>query len=371
MGLVDRFFPDTQKITLSDIIRITGGTCVEEAANKNGTEFKSIKSLGSAGNEDLSFISSNRFIEAVRSSGARGCLLTERMVDSVPDHMVKIVVKDVFYAVKLIMEHLFAEQMAEKYDMSLYVNDTTTYARDQYDDKGRWISSMACIGRDVKLGNGVSIGPNVIIGDGVELGDKVRICANSVVGRNVKLGDNSTVNSGSVIEFTVAGNNFTSGSGSVIGGNGFKIIPSDTNNLTTYDVLMHVGGVSIGDNFTCFDQCVINRGTLDDTELGSNCVIGNSVVIAHNSFIGDSSCIICGSTIAGGTRLMGKNILSGESRCCDGAVIGEGAQVLYGAVVSGPVERGSRVIGCPAVPISTEQGKAILREFIAARKRGL
>ena len=55
----------------------------------------------------------------------------------------------------------------------------------------------------------------------------------------------------------------------------------------------HIGRVLIEDNVEIASGCTIDRGSVDETEIGKNTYLDNQVHIAHNVKIG-SNCMIAG-----------------------------------------------------------------------------
>ena len=68
------------------------------------------------------------------------------------------------------------------------------------------------------------------------------------------------------------------------------------------------GTVIIGNDTEIGSNTSIDRGTLDDTIIGTNCIIDNLVHIAHNCVIGDHTCI-CGTVGMAGSVKIGKYVI--------------------------------------------------------------
>jgi len=69
----------------------------------------------------------------------------------------------------------------------------------------------------------------------------------------------------------------------------------------------HVGGVSIGNNVDIYPGTTINRGTVNDTVIGSGTKIDHKCHIGHNSRIGEN-CIICAGVIICGSVVIGDGV---------------------------------------------------------------
>ena len=70
---------------------------------------------------------------------------------------------------------------------------------------------------------------------------------------------------------------------------GFGFIPINKRNIK----FPHIGKVIIEDDVEIATACTIDRGSIDDTQIGKNTYLDNQVHIAHNVKIG-SNCMIAG-----------------------------------------------------------------------------
>ena len=142
-----------------------------------------------------------------------------------------------------------------------------------------WVNPNALIGEGTKIGRfcvieeGVKIGKNCIINDYVTL----------MYG--VEIGDHSIIQSRSMLG--------SDGFGYAMGPEGQKYIPQ-------------VGSLKIGAKTTLSHFSTVDRGALNDTEIGSSCSLSTKVHIPHNLTIGDHAVILHRFVAAGSTHI-GKN----------------------------------------------------------------
>jgi UDP-3-O-[3-hydroxymyristoyl] glucosamine N-acyltransferase len=86
--------------------------------------------------------------------------------------------------------------------------------------------------------------------------------------------------------------------------------------------------VRIGDDVEIGANCAIDRGALDDTEIGDGVKIDNLVQVGHNVRVGAHTVIagcvgIAGSATIGARCMIGGGVgVSGHIAICDGAIIG-------------------------------------------------
>lgn len=194
------------------------------------------------------------------------------------------------------------------------------------------IHPTAIIAPSATIGQNSSIGAYSIIGNDVQIGNECIVMDHCVI-NNAKVGDNSIVHSGVKI-----GN---AGLGSYLDENGnFHDFP-------------HFGEVIIGNNVVVQDNAVINRGTLNDTEINDNTRIGPLTSIAHGAKIGKSCFISQSVTIAGSASIGDYVKVWGNASIRDGIAVSENSVVGMGAVVTKNIPSGETWAGNPAKPLKT------------------
>lgn len=209
------------------------------------------------------------------------------------------------------------------------------------------IHSTAVVGRNVKLGERISIGPFVVIDDDAELGDDVVVLALSYIGSRSRLGRGSFVYPNvTVREDIVVGERVIIHSGAVIGSDGFGFARDGE----AYQKIPQVGNVEIGDDVEIGANVTIDRATTGTTSIGRGTKIDNLVQIAHNVVIGENCIIVAQVGISGSTEV-GKNVtLAGQVGIVGHIKIGDKAMVGSQAGVTKSVAAGARVSGYPAAP---------------------
>lgn len=161
------------------------------------------------------------------------------------------------------------------------------------------IHATAVIGKNVTLGNGVVIGANCYVGDDCIIGDATVLKPNVVIYHGVTLGKRCIIHSGAVI-----------------GSDGFGYAIDEQNNWVK---MPHLGGVVVGDDVEIGSNTSIDRGMIDDTEIGDRVIIDNLVQIGHNVVIGNNTAI-AGCVGIAGSSVIGKYCLIGGASSIAGHI---------------------------------------------------
>jgi UDP-3-O-[3-hydroxymyristoyl] glucosamine N-acyltransferase len=209
------------------------------------------------------------------------------------------------------------------------------------------VHATAVIGRGVRLGTDVTIGPHVHVGEGAVLGDRATIDANCVIGAGVSLGDDVHVFPGvSVYSGAVLGNRVAIHANAVIGSDGFGYVFKNGR----HEKIPHVGRCILEDDVEVGAGTTIDRGSIDDTVIGAGTKIDNLVMIAHNVRIGRLCLIAAQAGIAGSVRIEDGVIIGGQAGFQGHHTVGKGARIGGQSGVFGDVPPGETWSGYPARP---------------------
>lgn len=195
------------------------------------------------------------------------------------------------------------------------------------DDFFKEMGLHTVIEKSAKLGNNVYIGNNCYIGSNVTIGDDTRIYHNAVIHENVIIGNNCCLKSGVVI-----------------GQDGYGYSEEDGR----YIKMPHLGSVIIGDNVDIGANTCIDRGTIDDTVIGSGSKIDNLCHIAHNVQIGKNVMVVAGTVICGSAIIEDAAYLAPGAIVRNQITIEEGSLVGMGSVVTKRTDSQHVYLGMPA-----------------------
>jgi UDP-3-O-[3-hydroxymyristoyl] glucosamine N-acyltransferase len=138
-------------------------------------------------------------------------------------------------------------------------------------------------------------------------------------------------------------------SGAVIGADGFGYVFGEGRHWK----FPQLGVVEIGDDVEIGANTTVDRGSLDNTRIGSGVKLDNLVQVAHNVQIGEQTVIASQTGISGSSNIGRRAIIGGQvgigerGRLEDGAVVGGQSGVLSGKIV----RKGQTVWGTPCRPL--------------------
>ena len=272
----------------------------------------------------MSFFDSIKYKSHAKNTKALYCITTLKLEKYLPPSTEKIIVKNVLFELAKVLKKIYPDADTDYPDLSLKLASKSKY-------------------KSVKFGNNVLVGKNVRIGKNTVIG------ANSIIEHGVILGDNCVIGSQVILKNSILGNNVVIQDSCKIGLKGFGFIPIKDKNLK----FPHIGKVIINDNVEIASSCTIDRGSVDDTEIGKNTYLDNQVHIAHNVKIG-SNCMIAGQVGFAGSSVIGNNVsIGGQAGISGHLKIGNNVKIGGGSGVVKDIQDNEIVMGYPAVPIKS------------------
>jgi UDP-3-O-[3-hydroxymyristoyl] glucosamine N-acyltransferase len=281
-----------------------------------------IQPLVRAKKNDITFYDSLKYKDAAKLTKASYCITTSKLKDHLPLNCEKIIVPNVLYALADIAKKLYP------------------FADIDYPD-------LACKKKILSKYKGVKFGNNVLVGKNVKIGKNSYIGNNTIIESNVSLGNNCVIGSQVVIKNSLIGDNVVIQDGCKIGLKGFGFIPLNGKNIK----FPHIGKVIIGNNIEIAASCTIDRGSIDDTEIGDNTYLDNQVHVAHNVKIG-KNCMIAGQVGFAGSSTIGDNVsIGGQAGISGHLKIGNNVKIAGGSGVIKDIDDNTVVMGYPAIPL--------------------
>jgi UDP-3-O-[3-hydroxymyristoyl] glucosamine N-acyltransferase len=310
-------------LTAADVARLVNGVV---APNDDAERVvRRIAPLDRAGPEELTFYASPRYAEAFARCGAGAVLVAPELAEAPgAPGATRIVVAKPHEALLAVIPALY-----------------------QPPPRTPGIHHTAILGRGVRLGVDVSVGPYVVLGDGAALDDRVTVDAHCVVGAGVALGTDSHLYPGvTLYPGTTVGKRVTLHSGVRLGSDGFGYVYADG----AHQKIPHVGRCIIGDDVEIGANTTIDRGSVDDTVIGAGTKIDNLVHLGHNVRVGRLCLIMAQVGVAGSSTIEDGAILAGQVGVGGHMTVGRGARVGGQGGVTADVPAGATYSGYPARP---------------------
>ncbi len=310
--------------TAAELARLLGG---ELRAGSPETPVSGVGSLAEAGEGDAAFFAHPKYLAALRCSRASVVLVPREFPATVPLTCAIIAVDNPSGAFARLVERFTPPPVPVM----------------------AGVAGSAVLGRGVRLGVEVSVGPYAVIEDDVELGDRVVIGAHTFVGTGTMIGDDTRLYPHvTVRERCRLGRRIILHPGVVIGGDGFGFETREGRHVK----IPQTGTVQIDDDVEIGANSTVDRARFGRTHIGEGTKIDNLVQVAHNVVIGPH-CILCSQAgISGSTRLGKYVTLAGQAGLVGHIEMGDGATAGAKAGVSKDVPANTVVFGYPAEPLA-------------------
>jgi len=306
------------KKTLQEIAGLIGAKVVGDSK----VVITGISGIRDAQKGDLAFIGNPKYSKFIEGTKASAVVVSENIKDS---HIPLIIAENPSLAISKIA--------------------TLFYSSDKAYHKG--IHPSAIIGKDVVLGDAVSIGAYVVVEEGAKIGDRTVILPLSYIGFDSTIGQDCVIHSNvSIREKTIIKNRVIIHNGTVIGSDGFgyEKVGKVHQKISQLGIVLIEDDVEIGANVT------IDRARLDKTTIGRGTKIDNLVQIAHNVRIGENCIIVAQAGISGSTEIGNDVVIAGQAGIAGHLEIGDGAIVGAQGGVTKSIPANTFVSGYPARP---------------------
>lgn len=314
----DRFFESLSPATLQDLAALTGAALSGGDAE---CRIARVATLARAGADSVTFLTDRRHADALDSSDAGACFLTEDLKDCAPPTIAALVTPSPHAA--------YAAAARRLHRPKFHPVDTPN------------------IHPEAEVEDGVEVEAGVTIGPGAAVGRGTRLCAGAAIGPGVMLGRNCYVGPNATVGYALIGDGVSIYAGAVIGEAGFGATAGDRGVID----VPQLGRVILQDGVTIGANSCVDRGAYDDTVVGENTKIDNLVQIAHNVIIGRNCVLASQCGISGSVTIGDGCMLGGRVGVADHINIGAGARLAAATGVIGDVKPGEVLGGTPARPV--------------------
>ena len=256
-----------------------------------------LASLGSAGSQQLSFVSDSKYLPQLLQTDAGAVIVAQELAGQCP------------------ADFLLSENPYLSFALASQLFDNAPRP-------APGIHPSATVSPDSRVDPSATLGPNTVIESGAYIGPGVILDAGVYIGRDSRVGAGSRIFPGTVLYHDVhLGENCLIQGQAVLGSDGFGYAP----NGNEWEKICQLGGVRIGDRVEIGAGSTIDRGALEHTVIEDGVIIDNQVHIAHNCSIGKNTsiaacCAMAGSTKIGANCTFGGMVgLAGHLVICDNA----------------------------------------------------
>lgn len=286
-----------------------------------GIVIRGVNSLDRARSDEISFVSSKRWLSLAKNSSA-GALITSTTEGLRGRNL--LIVDEPYIALAVIA--------------NLFISSFRPQAG---------ISPLAFVHDTAEVGEGVAIMPFVYIGEGSVVGKGCVLYPHVSVGRNVKIGDETILYSGVVIyDNCEIGRRCVIHAGTIIGADGFGF----ARDKEGWVKIPQAGRVIIEDEVEIGACVAIDRAVFGETRIGRGTKIDNLVQVGHNVKVGKSCAIVSQTGISGSVEIGDDVMIGGQTGIVGHIRIGTRARIGAKSGVHRDVKDGEDVSGIPVLP---------------------
>jgi len=278
-------------------------------------EITGLHTLSEASESELSFFNSAKYADELPHTKAAAVLIEEKYAHLLPTHTIALVTDEPYLKLALASK-LFAHKI----------------------ESG---------GEKPSIGNGCDIDSRASFGKNVMLGDNVTILAGCYIGDNTTIGSGTLLHPNVSIYYdTKIGGNCIIHSGTVIGSDGYGFAHTRQGE---HIKIYQNGNVVIEDDVEIGANCTVDRAVFGTTYIRRGTKLDNLIQIAHNCDVGAYTLCAAQSGLAGSATL-GRNVVIGGQTAISGHLhVGDFATIGGKSGVTKSLEGGKTYAGVPAI----------------------
>ncbi len=285
--------------------------------NGNDIDIEGIHTLSEATSTQLSFFNDSKYASQLSSTKAGAVLIDKEHAALLPLETIALITDEAYLKLALASK-FFAHKLQSK-------------------------------GDEPVLGQGCDIDPTVNFGKNVVLGENVTLLAGCYLGDNVTVGSNTLLHPNvTLYHGTQLGKNCIVHSGTVIGCDGYGFAHTK---LGEHVKIYQNGNVVVEDDVEIGANCAIDRAVFGTTYIRKGTKLDNLIQIAHNCDVGEHTLMAAQVGLAG-SSILGKNVvMGGQSATAGHLEVGAFATIAGKGGVTKSLEGGKMYAGFPAVEI--------------------
>jgi UDP-3-O-[3-hydroxymyristoyl] glucosamine N-acyltransferase len=319
------FFDRPSGLTIAEIVALTGAETSD--TTRLSHLIRDVAAIDHAGPTDLTFIESNKYVDALATTHAGACLMPARFESRAPNGLIVLRTSEAFQAFVSIHSELYPQSLRPA---ALFESNA--------------IAPNATIHPAARIENDVTVDPGAVIGPRAEIGAGSIIGATAVIGADVLIGRDCVIGAGCSIMHTLIGDRVVIHPGCRIGQDGFGYAGAKQKKIPQTGRVIIQNDVEIGAGTT------IDRGSIRDTTIGEATKIDNLCQIGHNVVIGRHCVVVAQCGLSGSVTLEDFAQLGGAVGLAPHVTIGKGARVAARSGLMHDVPPGETWGGYPGVP---------------------
>ena len=329
--------------TLHDIVTALGGELVGEPS----LPVHRIWPLESANTDCISFLAHERYVAQLATTQAACVIVAPAQRDAAIARGAAIVTADP-YRYFASLTRWWAARLHVPIKPGVHPSAIVEEGAQLH--PGAYIGALCVVGSGALIGDGAVLGPHCVVGTGALIGAHTRLTTRVTLGEGCRIGERGLVHPGVVI-----------------GADGFGFAPT----AAGWEKIAQLGQVLIGDDVEIGANTCIDRGALDDTQVGNGVKLDNLVQIGHNVRVGDHTAMAGCVGVAGSARIGAHCTLGGGAIVLGHLELADGVHISAASVVTRSLLTPGLYSG--VFPIddnaSWEKNAATLRQLHALRQR--
>ena len=297
-------------------------------------EIDSIHTLKEATSSQLSFFTDAKYISELSQTKAGAVFIDAKYADLLPSTTVALITDEAYLKLAFASK-FFAHRVTTDTNKPIFGSNCD-------------IDSSVTFGKDVTLGDNVTIMAGCYVGDNVVVGDNTLLYPNVTIYHGSNIGEDCIVHSGSVIGCDGYGFAHTKQ------GEHIKIYQN--------------GNVVVEDSVEIGANCTIDRAVFGTTYIRRGTKLDNLIQIAHNCDVGECSLMAAQVGLAGSSKLGRNVVMGGQSATAGHLEIGAFTTIAGKGGVTKSLDGGKMYAGFPAIEIRLwRKMQAVLMRLVKNR----
>jgi UDP-3-O-[3-hydroxymyristoyl] glucosamine N-acyltransferase len=283
--------------------------------NGNDIDIDGIHTLDEASSTQLSFFNDDKYTSLLSTTKAAAVFVDEEHAKLLPSTTIALVTDEAY----------------------LKLAEASKFFAHKLESKGGHpnMGEGCDIDKRVRFGKNVTLGDNVTVLAGCYLGDNVVVGSDTLLHPNVTLYHGSKLGQRCIIH-----------SGTVIGCDGYGFAHTK---MGEHIKIYQNGNVVVEDDVEIGANCAIDRAVFGTTYIRKGTKLDNFIQVGHNCDVGEN--VLCASHVglSGSTKLGRNVVMGGQSATAGHLQIGDFATIAARGGVTKSLKGGKTYAGFPAI----------------------